>query len=233
MADVSVVAGCATEMGPARAANFASAFLAGCITKSVVVMGIAGALDTELRLGDVLIPNEMYAYLENSAAEDVKDAWQLHLSGNHFKADAHLLNQSRQLPRKKPELQRGWEARAKRRLMATLGEDKAAKALKKDIARAKPRIFAADHHLASGPTVNKSNAFAEWMRRENRNAMAMEMETASVFDAVETEIAHRRKLPIRGISDFADERKSKVEKSFRGKFRELSLLNACDYFVNW
>jgi nucleoside phosphorylase len=228
---VSLVAVCASEMGPTRAATLTSTFLRSCHTKSVVVIGIAGALDSELRLGDILIPNEVYAYLENSAAQDSKGRWKLAVSGKHFTADAHLLNQTRQLAGKAPGLRRNWETRAKRRLTTILGEDNVAKALKAEIGRAKPQIFAGDHHLATGPTVGKSNAFAKWLRSENRKAAAMEMETASVFDAVETEIDQPRRLAIRGISDFADSRKSKVEKSYRGKFREICLLNAYDCFL--
>jgi nucleoside phosphorylase len=228
---VSVIAVCASEMGPERAANLASTYLTRCVTKTLVVVGIAGSLDSELRLGDVLVPNEVDAYLENSAAEDIGGSWVLTLSGRHFTADAHLLNQVRQLGGKAPVLLRGWESRAKRRLQRLLGAEDARRSLEKNLAKAKPEVFAADHHLATGPTVGKSFAFAEWLRSTNRKVSAMEMETAAVFDALETEIYRRRRLAIRGISDFADRRKTKVEKGFRGKFRQLSLLNASDYFL--
>jgi nucleoside phosphorylase len=184
-----------------------------------------------LRLADVVVPNEVYGYLENSAAEDKSGGWEFRLSGKHFTADAHLLNQVRQLQRKLPNLRKNWEARCKRRLFRLMGADETASAIERQVTRPEPRIFAADHHLATGPAVGKSTAFAKWIQSENRKAVAMEMETAAVFDAVETEIQPRRRLAIRGISDFADERKVEVETSYKGKFRQLSHLNACDLFL--
>ena len=59
----------------------------------------------------------------------------------------------------------------------------------------------------------------------------MEMVTGAVFDAIETHIRTLRRLAIRGISNLADKRKTKVEKQYRGKFREVSRLNACDYYL--
>jgi nucleoside phosphorylase len=227
---VSIVAVCASEMGPGRAGILASAFTSNCITKSVVVIGIAGSFDSELRLGDVLVPSEAYSYLENSSAENSEDTWKFNPSGRHFTANAHLLNQARQLERKYPELQKSWEARCKQRLTRMLGKEQAAKALGKNLTRSKPQVLAADHHLATGPAVGKSSAFSKWIQSHNRKAVAMEMETAAVFEAVEVEIKPQRRLAIRGISDFADKRKSKVEKDYRGKFRGVSHLNACDYF---
>ena len=104
-------------------------------------------------------------------------------------------------------------------------------ALDKNVTREIPKLVASDNHLATGSIVGKSNAFSEWIQKNNRKASAMEMETASVFDSANTRIENCRKLAIRGVSDFADSRKSLVEKNYKSKFREISMTNAVEFFV--
>lgn len=90
------------------------------------------------------------------------------------------------------------------------------------------KLFAGDDQkLASGPAVGKGDAFVDWLRREvDRKASAIEMESAGVYDAVQVRIPQPRVIAIRGISDFADERKEILEDSAKGKFREVAAQNA-------
>ena len=153
-------------------------------------------------------------------------------SGKHYPIDQFLLNQVRQLRHKDAKAYDRWQARAGRMLTSMLGTpSKRKRAIDAKVTRPRPNLVAGDHHLATGPVVGKSTAFAEWLRRSDRKAAALEMETAAVFGAVGTQVERTRCLAIRGISDFADDRKSAVEKAFKGKFRSLSLTNAVEVFV--
>jgi nucleoside phosphorylase len=222
----------AAEMGPQRAADIASTLLDRFAGAAVVVIGITGALSDDLKLGDVLIPNQVSAYLENSAAEDTGgDTWQLVRSGKTFTSDAYLLDRARDAAERSSPSHRRWTGNGARRLQRRLGKDDAAKALGLGVTGKAPRIFAGDHHLATGPVLAKSLAFAKWLKGHNRKVAAVEMETAAIYEATETEIQPRRRLAIRGISDFADDRKQLVEREYRGKFREISMLNASDFFL--
>lgn len=228
---ISVVAICAFEMGPQRATNISASLMERFDPENLVVIGIAGSLDSDLRLGDILVPNEVYSYLENSAAEDVPESWEFVVSGKHFTCDSHLLNQVRQFAQKYPSHFRLWETQAGDLLTVKINEDLLNDALAKNITRQIPKLVAGDNHLATGSIVGKSNVFSEWIQKNNRKASAMEMETASVFDSANTRIENCRKLAIRGISDFADSRKSLVEKNYKSKFREISMTNAVEFFV--
>lgn len=228
---ISVVAVCAFEMGPQRAINISASLMERFDPENLVVIGIAGSLDNDLRLGDILVPNEVYSYLENSAVADVSDSWEFMVSGKHFACDSHLLNQVRQFARKYPHYFRLWETQATKLLNERINEDLLNDALDKNVTREIPKLVASDNHLATGSIVGKSNAFSEWIQKNNRKASAMEMETASVFDSANTRIENCRKLAIRGVSDFADSRKSLVEKNYKSKFREISMTNAVEFFV--
>lgn len=228
---IKVVVVCAHEMGPQRAANLASALVDRFNPAAVVVIGIAGSLNEWVKLGDVLVPNEVVSYIENSASVDAGGSWELWTSGKHFGSNAHLLNQVRQVDKKYPVLYKRWKQQTRRRVLKSLGKDLLAKAVNKKLTNAAAEVIAADNFLASGPTVGMSDAFAEWMKKKDRKAHALDMETGGVYDSAWTTINPARTLAIRGISDFADKRKHKVETAYKGKFRDVCMLNATDFFL--
>lgn len=230
-AGISLAVMCAEEMGPQRAANLGSALVERFEPAALVVIGIAGSLSPWIRLGDVLVPNEVFAWAENSAAVDGANGWELKASAKHIPSNAHLLNQVRQIDKKQPELYKKWKRRAKQRVQKKLGKDLYEKAVEKKITSPNPELAAGDNFLATGPTVGMSANFAKWLKDQNRTANAMDMETAAAYDAAWTTIHPARMLAIRGISDFADHRKSEVEQDYKGKFRDVCMLNATDFFL--
>ena len=228
---VSIGVVCAGEMGQERALNAASEMLDYFNPSSVVVIGIAGAISDDLRLGDVVIPNEVWSYLANSAADDAASGQiDFKPAGNHFRPSANLLNQERQIGSREPKSLQAWQKRCASRLAKAVKGMNSSASPVETVTRTSPLVFDGDQHLATGPSVARSEALAKWIVSHDRKAVAVEMESASVFDAVETEIAARAALAIRGISDFGDSRKSTVEKTFKGVFRRVSMLNAIDYF---
>ena len=72
----------------------------------------------------------------------------------------------------------------------------------------------------------------EWLTREvDRKVAAMEMESAGVYDAGIIRTPAPRTIAIRGISDYADARKEKIETATKGLFRELATKNALSLFI--
>ena len=59
----------------------------------------------------------------------------------------------------------------------------------------------------------------------------MEMESAGVYDAAIIRTPAPRTIAIRGISDYADARKDKIETSAKGLFRELAAKNALSLLI--
>jgi TIR domain len=99
--------------------------------------------------------------------------------------------------------------------------------------RGASKLYAGDDRkLASGPAVGKGKAFVAWLTREvDRKVAAMEMESAGVYDAGIIRTPAPRTIAIRGISDYADERKEKIETTAKGAFRELAAKNALSLFI--
>ncbi|MDQ8208174.1 hypothetical protein QEH52_11685 [Coraliomargarita sp. SDUM461003] len=221
----------AGKMGATRAATVVSGILGRSSCNNVVVLGIAGSLSDDLQPGDVLIPDSVVEYLANSAAKNVEDKeeWELETSGNSYASNPRLLNRFQYLKTTHREQFERWEADCAERYAPVATEEVRAKMGEAGFTmRSEVRIFAGDDHkLASGPTVGKSEDFVEWLKSKvDRKFAALEMESAGVYDASSLREPPPRILAIRGISDFADERKKLIENGTKGQFREVAAKNA-------
>jgi nucleoside phosphorylase len=221
----------AGKMGAMRAATLVSGILDRSHCTNVVVLGIAGSLSDDLQPGDVLIPDSVTDYLANSAAKNVEDKeeWRLETSGNSYATNPRLLNRFQYLKNTHREQFEQWEADCAERYAPVATLEVRAKMEEAGFTmRSEVRIFAGDDNkLASGPTVGKSENFVEWLKSQvDRKFVALEMESAGAYDAVCLREPLPRVLAIRGISDFADERKKLIEDGTKGQFREVAAKNA-------
>lgn len=221
----------AGKMGAMRAATLVSGILDRSHCTNVVVLGIAGSLSDDLQPGDVLIPDSVTDYLANSAAKNVEDkeGWRLETSGNSYATNPRLLNRFQYLKNTHREQFEQWEADcAERYALVATAEVRTKMEEAGFRMRSEVRIFAGDDNkLASGPTVGKSENFVEWLKSQvDRKFVALEMESAGAYDAVCLREPLPRVLAIRGISDFADERKKLIEDGTKGQFREVAAKNA-------
>jgi nucleoside phosphorylase len=221
-------------MGNTRSANVASALIGKLNPTDVVVLGIAGSLANDMEPGDVFIPDCVNEYLANSASRGERKSWTFDVSGNHLQTSARLLNRFQLLSHTQTEQYKRWLDGTRRR-----GAKMIPKFVKNALGaaglemRGTCKLYAGDDRkLASGPAVGKGKAFVTWLTREvDRKVAAMEMESAGVYDAAFIRTPPPRTVAIRGISDYADERKERIEKTARGAFRELAAKNALSLFI--
>lgn len=221
----------AGKMGTTRAASVVSAILDRSHCNNVVVLGIAGSLSDDLQPGDVLIPESVIEYLANSAAknEEKNEAWKLETSGNSYATNPRLLNRFQLLKNTHKDQFGRWEADCAARYAPVATKEIQFKMEEAGFAmRSEVRLFAGDDlKLASGPTVGKSDSFVEWLKSQvDRKFAAIEMESSGVYDAAIIRSNPPRMLAIRGISDFADERKKLIEDGTKGQFRNVAARNA-------
>ena len=219
----------AGKMGISRTASLTSALLSTTNAHDVVVLGIAGSLSDEIQPGDVFIPDSVNEYLANAATKGEGATWTFHTSGNHWPTSPRLLNRFQNFRQTQRESYNEWQhacaARLEPLIHGELGESMTNVGLtfRPDI-----RLFAGDDRkLASGPAVGKGNAFVEWLKRHvDRKLVAMEMESAGAYDAASIRTPPPRVIAIRGISDFADDRKDLIEHVAKDHFRAMSAKNA-------
>lgn len=231
--DIRLAAFPAGKMGNTRSASLASLLIEKFRPRDVVVLGIAGSLSNDMEPGDVFIPDSVNEYLANSATTGENETWTFSTSGNQFASSARLLNRFDQFHIAHKDSFNLWRTISEKRRSVTVSDTVLTQLADAGIElRAHCAVRSGDDRkLASGPAVGKGKAFVEWIKGEvDRKVAAIEMETAGVYDAGAVRIPPPRTIAIRGISDFADARKAKLEEIGKGVFRQLSMFNACSLF---
>jgi len=225
----------AGKMGNTRSASLTSALIEKLNPANIVVLGIAGSLVNDMEPGDVFIPDTVNEYMANSATLGEGKNWSFTTSGNQFQSSLRLLNRFQFFAHTCRDYYKRWQQDTQNFRAELISEEiKLALASKDLILRGSCKLFAGDDRkLASGPVVGKGTGFVDWIIREHdRKVAALEMESAGVHDAATVRTPAPRAVAIRGISDYADTRKEKIEDAAKGKFRDLSARNAVSFFIH-
>jgi nucleoside phosphorylase len=216
----SCVTGFIGSMGAQDAALFCKDALEKFGPQTVVLVGIAGSLDKEVLVGDILVADEITDYMQDGKIEDER----FKPGGRSYRAHVRLKNVVQYL-------QLTHDAALQRFLDESYEDSrKAADGVNLKtfpvMARldAPPKIWVG--HLASGPTVVASTVFANWLCDQDRKYRAVEMEAAGVMNAVYQGAGDERVLVIRAISDLSDARKEEFDRTKSGLFRRLAMRNA-------
>jgi nucleoside phosphorylase/tetratricopeptide (TPR) repeat protein len=235
-------------MGTQKAALVTHRMLDIWKPRSVINVGIAGALSDDIAVGDVVLATEVDQYLERSKAvsshepssstsEDQLERddaqpdlnnWHFELAGEHYRCTEQLLNAFRSLPFAHSARYQQWERNGESRLTSLpIAASERTKLIEAGIVRVTPKV--SDGPIASGPTVASSSPFVAFLKKRNRSYLAIEMEAAGVLHAVVEAGAQIQTAVVRGISDLADERKAKLDKQYRGALRSYAMQNALSW----
>jgi nucleoside phosphorylase len=217
------------EMGEVPAAVATERLLAEFAVREVAMVGIAGALKDDVGLGDVVIASKVDYYQHAAKAIPGNEGGiEFRLAGNVFQGPPGLLQVARNLPRM-PEYAKmldAWKSGAAAR-REQLG-------LSSELAGAAAHYVVAP--IASGDVVGAAREFARWLHdRRDRTLTAIEMEAAGAAYAAYARIQGVPMLVVRGISDFADERKAEFDRTAgphgKGAWRRYATMNAVDLLI--
>ena len=190
---------------------------------TVVSIGIAGALDSDIQIGDVVVATQVDGYHQDMrASQGDKDGLAFDMSREVIPASRVLVKHARNFRLAHAEHFEAWKRGAVERWDATLSSDDRTKLSLMGIDAAGARIHVG--HLASGPVVVSAEQFSQWLLKLDRKYMAVEMEAYGVLQsAFENAPAT---LVVRGISDYSDSRKAKLDSLKRGALRRIAMQNA-------
>ncbi len=218
------------EMGIASSAVAATSVLARHDISVLALVGIAGALSPELRLGDVVIASsiEEYMYGAKATPNTAGDGVEFDLGSTSWQAAPEIVgyaNNFRYLPGTGSGFT-SWRERSRQR------RDLALSPAIPELAGDYPDYFVGA--IATGEIVSASASFAHRVRKANRFRVAIEMEAGGAARAI-YRYDRARLIVIRGISDFSDERKKKLDSTpscsgATGTWRRYAMHNAIDLF---
>lgn len=211
------------SMGLSWSGLFASHSIRTWKPANVILIGIAGSLvGTELRLGDVFIPDQVLGYQIGDIVEQGTDiVYNFRRTGNQ--PSFSLMNAARALANHLPDRE-GWTRRA---------EDASRHETDPTWRMSSPRLHIGDKQwLASGNFVVKSQQFADRLRSMDSQLRAVEMEAMGLFGAVRPLSIPPAALIVRGISDYADATKAKLDNSSRGKYRRAAMRSATQFVLD-
>lgn len=230
---ISIAVVPAGKMGNTVSSNLTSILMQTLKPENIIVLGIAGALHSDLKPGDVFIPQRVVEYLSNAAAEGTTEI-KLITSSSHYNSSPRLINRFQLFATTKKDHYELWLEKVLKNSEDSI-DAKLYENLKKvglNVGTGK-LIVGEDKSLASGPIVARGTAFVQLLKNQiDRKVVAIDMESAGVYEAVSSRIGMQRVIAIRGISDFADERKAIIEETAQHSFRQLAIKNSIALLVS-
>lgn len=221
----SCVATFVGEMGPTFASVVAEKMIARQRPTTLIMLGIAAGIHSDLRIGDVVVGSQIDSYLEAAKVVEGEAGFQFERSGNSFQVDATLLGRVRNLEFSRPGAYAAWRAGA-RSALVSMGHD-VGTLIDRGVIREAPELHEA--HIASGPVVAASERFTAWVRAGDRAYKALEMEGGGVVTSVHLSPTGTKALVIRGISDYGDERKKTLDATGAGVLRRHAMKVAMSF----
>ncbi|MEO3855794.1 hypothetical protein [Acrocarpospora sp. B8E8] len=209
--------------GQERSAVSAALVIANHRPVLTVSLGIAGALSEELSIGDVVIGDQVVSYLANAkAVPDGGSGFIFRMAGDPLRSDDLLVERAVQLP-------------FLRRSAFAASRERVARATEKN---PEPPMRAGGYGLvagpvACGPVVGAATEFRNWLLLWKRDLIALDMETSGIAAAASAlgTLRRVRFLALRGISDLADEDKSRLEQSTKGSARRLAMRTSLEVLL--
>jgi nucleoside phosphorylase len=218
----------AGSMGPTKAALLTERLRTRWRVKALVNVGIAGAIDDDVRLGDVVAYSLADNYLERAKAIDTpeSDGFTFDLAGEPFRSSRALVDACAHMEFANASLFTAWRRDCESFQNELLGDQLAA--LRAAKLMADLPVFTHGHG-ACGPSVGASLAFKRWLKKRDRSYLTLDMESGGVLQAVYDAGRATEGLVLRGVSDFADKRKTELDRIGRGDLRRCAMHNALQF----
>ena len=214
------------EMGNAAARDACNFVLNRYTVGLVICYGIAGGLKKDLLLGDVCVSHRILDISDQFKVEDKKGAVSIAPSPKHLEVDITLGSRLAFMCEHPhyANLKEGWkEACLEYYLTMETQHSSIFEQFKKHLTEDVGVFFGS---LVSYAVV-ASDTFSDTLKSLDRNVLVVETESAGVF-----EIAKHFDIPVitvRGVSDFADNKKTQFEVQSKNVVRSIAAMNAAYY----
>ena len=219
---IAVVLG---EMGKTPAGQITEKVFGSLEPKLAVMLGICGALNEDLRLGDTIVASEVNEFLASSKAIQKDRSFAFKYSGNHWKTDFAILKCIQNYEFTDKNLYDAWRNHVKK-----FRESLGLSSVQLSLANTMPKLKTG--HIACGDTVAASTAYAIELMGIDRKFDAYDMESAGFLQATSGREIPIRSMIVRGVADFANGRKKKLESVGDGMWRRYAMYSASTFLFH-
>jgi len=222
---INVVARLVGSMGISEAQLAADRALTKWKPKVIINIGIAASLHNDLKLGDVLIADQVDAYDANLKAVPSGDSsWELEHRGSVFHGEHSLLQFVKQFQFTHRSSYESWRLNSMSLQPQLIPQNDAIAFKNAKVLEDSPSLHTG--HLGSGSIVGAASGFANFLKSRDATLRALEMEAGGMARAAVKRTQPISWLVIRGISDLGDERKAQFDSTGDGGLRKLAMRNA-------
>ncbi len=219
--DVDGVAIVLYAQGETAAAVATARLLRDTAASVVALVGCAGGLDSDLRLGDVVVGTEVHSYATTAKAVPgaQPDGFAMNTAFSGWRVRGELFDFLHGFPLidATRDAYTQWVQAAQQRAPEGAGSLRSLTGI-----------------VASGPFVSAAPALSEQLRKADRKLLSIDTESGGVVASAERYGVDV--VIIRGISDFADTRKTSLDHTTTGDgrtgaWREYAVRNAAELFA--
>lgn len=226
--DIRVIVVQQQGMGKMHATNAANFLLGRYDLGLITCLGIAGSLNEDMRLGSVCYSGKVADVLDNNRVTDGEDeeTSETEFSPTHYDTPEYFtqaLGFMRTQPALRPQYL-AWQSAREAVAHKIVTEEISAHGRKAERI-GKPETMPGV--IACG-MVSKSEVYNKKLRKIDRALLAVETESGGVFAQARFH-SNVPAITIRGISDYADNGKNRLEQSSKGAVRELAASNAASF----
>jgi nucleoside phosphorylase len=207
--------------GETAAAVATARLLRDTAATAVALVGCAGGLDGDLRLGDVVVGTEVHSYATTAKAVpgEHPDGFAMNTAFSGWRVRGELFDFLHGFPLIDAgrEAYAHWAQAAQQRAPDGAGPIRSHTGI-----------------VASGPFVSAAPSLSEQLRKADRKLLSIDTESGGVVASAERYGVDV--VIIRGISDFADDRKASLDQTTTGDgrtgaWREYAVRNAAELFA--
>lgn len=213
--------------GTTRATNITNTALSFFDVRMVINIGISGGLNEKLKLGDIIAAKYVIEYQANSKVTPKPEndgIYQIDPSPEYFRINYVLEQIINNFEFTEEKLFK----KMRKVLSGVLKELEIGVNLNKIVSN-KPMYYTGK--IASGNTVIAAKSFIDLIKKIDRNIDIVEMEAAGIMHATSERPNPIPTIIIRGISDFADERKKALDTTKEGIYRKYAMNNATQFVL--
>jgi nucleoside phosphorylase len=212
------------DMGLVKAGLVTDRLMSRWNPTTVVMIGIAAALDNDAKLGDVVLATQVDNYLEEGKQGD-----KFEFKGQVYRCSPYFINFGRNFEFVHSKTFHDWQQHSAKQIATLLTQEILDQLISEELICNQPNLISGD--VASASVVGAANSFKDWLKTRNRKYIALEMESAGLMAAVSEKAYQRMTLVLRGISDKGDEKKKNLDNTNSGFFRRYAMKNATLLFL--